>query len=161
MRLWSFHPKYLDRQGLLGLWREALLAQKVLRGLTRGYISHPQVVRFRSTSAPLRHISNYLWVVAREGKERGYNFDVEKIGNPPLIGLPKIVIPEGQLAYEWELLLYKLRKRNPAAHVCNLHVGSPKPHPIMCVVPGEIETWEKVRPEVLRRMKASCSNTHT
>jgi len=31
MRLWTIHPKYLDRQGLLALWREALLAQKVLR----------------------------------------------------------------------------------------------------------------------------------
>jgi hypothetical protein len=30
MRLWSIHPKYLDRQGLLGVWREGLLAQKVL-----------------------------------------------------------------------------------------------------------------------------------
>jgi hypothetical protein len=30
MRLWSLHPKYLDKLGLLGLWREGLLAQKVL-----------------------------------------------------------------------------------------------------------------------------------
>lgn len=30
MRLWSLHPKYLDRQGLLAVWREGLLAQKVL-----------------------------------------------------------------------------------------------------------------------------------
>lgn len=30
MRLWSIHPKYLDRQGLLAVWREGLLAQKVL-----------------------------------------------------------------------------------------------------------------------------------
>jgi len=30
MRLWSIHPKYLDRQGLLAVWRESLLAQSVL-----------------------------------------------------------------------------------------------------------------------------------
>jgi hypothetical protein len=30
MRLWSIHPKYLDRQGLLAVWREGLLAQSVL-----------------------------------------------------------------------------------------------------------------------------------
>jgi len=30
MRLWSIHPHYLDRQGLLAVWREGLLAQKVL-----------------------------------------------------------------------------------------------------------------------------------
>jgi hypothetical protein len=41
MRLWSLHPKYLDPRGLVALWREALLAQKVLQGGTRGYRSHP------------------------------------------------------------------------------------------------------------------------
>ncbi len=30
MRIWSLHPKYLDRQGLLACWRETLLAQKVM-----------------------------------------------------------------------------------------------------------------------------------
>jgi len=37
MRLWSLHPKELDRQGLLAVWREGLLARKVLAGETRGY----------------------------------------------------------------------------------------------------------------------------
>lgn len=37
MRLWTLHPEYLDPQGLLALWREALLARAVLRGETRGY----------------------------------------------------------------------------------------------------------------------------
>ncbi len=48
MRLWSLHPSHLDSRGLVALWREALLAQKVLRGLTRGYKHHPQLARFRS-----------------------------------------------------------------------------------------------------------------
>jgi len=26
MRLWTLHPQYLDAQGLVALWREALLA---------------------------------------------------------------------------------------------------------------------------------------
>ena len=30
MRLWSLHPRHLDRQGLTGCWRETLLAQAVL-----------------------------------------------------------------------------------------------------------------------------------
>jgi hypothetical protein len=38
---------YLDGRGLVALWREALLAQAVLRGRTRGY-RHPQLARFRS-----------------------------------------------------------------------------------------------------------------
>ncbi|HWP85543.1 MAG TPA: pyrimidine dimer DNA glycosylase/endonuclease V, partial [Terriglobia bacterium] len=37
MRLWSLHPSLLDSKGLVALWREALLAQKVLRGETKGY----------------------------------------------------------------------------------------------------------------------------
>lgn len=37
MRLWSIHPKYLDAKGLVALWREALLAQKVLKGETTGW----------------------------------------------------------------------------------------------------------------------------
>ncbi|MFC1763240.1 pyrimidine dimer DNA glycosylase/endonuclease V [Planctomycetota bacterium] len=30
MRLWILHPRYLDRQGLITLWRESLLTQAVL-----------------------------------------------------------------------------------------------------------------------------------
>jgi len=52
MRLWSLHPKYLDRQGLLAVWREGLLARKVLEGKTRGYRNHPQLVRFREQKDP-------------------------------------------------------------------------------------------------------------
>ena len=44
MRLWTLHPKYLDAQGLVALWREALLAKAVLRGETRGYRHHPQLL---------------------------------------------------------------------------------------------------------------------
>jgi len=52
MRLWTLHPKYLDAKGLVALWREALLAQKVLRGKTRGYRHHPQLFRFAKTNNP-------------------------------------------------------------------------------------------------------------
>ena len=34
MRLWSLHPKYLDRQGLLAAWREALLAEPAVKAST-------------------------------------------------------------------------------------------------------------------------------
>jgi Pyrimidine dimer DNA glycosylase len=37
MRLWTVHPRYLDAKGLVAVWREGLLAQKVLLGATRGY----------------------------------------------------------------------------------------------------------------------------
>ena len=43
MRIWSLHPRYLDRQGLTACWREGLLAQAVLAGRTRGYRQHSQL----------------------------------------------------------------------------------------------------------------------
>ena len=60
MRLWSLHPSYLDRRGLVALWREALLAQAVLRGLTRGYTRHPQLDRFRAAPSPVGALAAYL-----------------------------------------------------------------------------------------------------
>jgi len=30
MRLWSIHPQYLDKKGIIALWRETLLAKKAL-----------------------------------------------------------------------------------------------------------------------------------
>ena len=66
MRLWSLHPKYLDPQGLVALWREALLAQAVLRGDTRGYKAHPQLDRFRAQASPEAAIAAYLLAVWEE-----------------------------------------------------------------------------------------------
>lgn len=66
MRLWTLHPKYLDRQGLLALWREGLLAQAVLAGKTKGYRNHPQLIRFKSARDPLAAIGCYLTIVHRE-----------------------------------------------------------------------------------------------
>ncbi len=60
MRLWTLHPRYLDPQGLVALWREALLAQRVLAGSTRGYRNHPQLVRFRQAAEPFGAIASYL-----------------------------------------------------------------------------------------------------
>ena len=79
LRLWSISPSYLDARGLLALWREALLAQKALMGLTRGYTRHPQLERFRRTSDPVLYIGTYLYYVYLEGRRRGYDFNLGKI----------------------------------------------------------------------------------
>jgi hypothetical protein len=111
MRLWSLHPSLLDRAGLVALWREALLAQKVLLGATKGYRHHPQLDRFRACSDPLLAIASYLWSVADEAKERGYKFDTSKIVTRR--GTVKIRVTKGQLAYELAHLKQKLRHRDP------------------------------------------------
>lgn len=82
MRIWSIHPKYLDTKGLLAVWRETLLAQNVIYNKTKGYKNHPQLDRFRLHPNPKSAISYYLLKIHKEAKERGYNFNKEKILNP-------------------------------------------------------------------------------
>ena len=79
MRLWTLHPRYLDAKGLVALWREALLAQKVLQGKTKGYRYHPQLIRFQRHSRPVAVLAMYLTAILKEAKVRGYHFDGRKI----------------------------------------------------------------------------------
>jgi hypothetical protein len=141
MRLWSLHPSYLDRQGLVALWRESLLAQKVLAGGTRGYRHHPQLTRFRAAPDPMRAIGAYLSVVAEEACRRGYSFDASKILEPA--GKASLAVTRGQLRYEAGHLLRKLRRRDPALFRDLEGRRAFRPHPLFRVVPGAIESWEK------------------
>src|SRR4051812_16681587 len=114
MRLWSLHPSFLDQKGLVALWREALLAQKVLRGLTKGYRFHPQLHRFRESKTPVTTISAYLWVVHDEASGRGYSFDSSKIATKRW---PRtLAVTQGQLDFELGHLKRKLRQRDPKRH---------------------------------------------
>src|SRR5664279_1667884 len=110
MRLWSLHSKYLDPQGLVALWREALLAHALLRGETRGYRNHPQLDRFKNHTAPLAAISLYLRAIHAEAEMRGYSFDKGRI--KPTRKAVTLTVTSGQMAYEWTHLLAKLKERN-------------------------------------------------
>jgi Pyrimidine dimer DNA glycosylase len=141
MRLWSLHPSLLDQKGLVALWREALLAQKVLRGLTKGYRSHPQLHRFRQSKMAVTAISAYLWAVHDEACERGYSFDSAKIARKRQ---PKsMTVTQGQLDFELRHLKGKLRLRDPKRYreVCRRREITA--HPLFTVVAGEIEMWER------------------
>lgn len=70
MRLWTIHPKYLDARGLVALWRETLLAQKVLQGDTKGYKNHPQLIRFNEQTDPVAHLATYLRFIHLEAVRR-------------------------------------------------------------------------------------------
>ncbi len=111
MRLWTIAPSYLDTQGLLALWRESLLAQKVLRGKTKGYRHHPQLDRFKAHPAPLRAIATYLENIWKESCRRGYCFDKTKIG-PGRTRL-KIKAAKREIRAEFAWLMTKLKKRAP------------------------------------------------
>lgn len=143
VRLWSLHPGYLDSQGLVALWREALLAQKVLAGKTLGYKNHPQLERFKAHAHPPQAIAAYLFSVLEEACRRGYRFDKTKIGSQRTGR--RIAVPKGQLRYEFKWLCSKLKKRSPQQ--CRKIVSAKKirPHPLFRPVPGPVAAWERVK----------------
>jgi hypothetical protein len=142
MRLWSLHPSLLDHKGLVALWREALLAQKVLQGKTKGYRSHPQLARFRQCTAPLTTISAYLWAVHDEATQRGYSFDSSKIARKRQ---PRtLTVTQGQFDFELGHLKAKLKERDPKRYRELRRLAEITAHPMFTVVAGEIEQWERV-----------------
>jgi len=143
MRLWSLHPRYLDPAGLVALWREALLAQAVLNGRTRGYQHHPQLERFRSAPSPEGSIAEYLRLVHVESVRRGYHFDGTKVG--AVRDRTPLAVTRGQLDHEWRHLLEKLRARSPEAYERLADASDPEAHPLFQVVDGGIASWERQR----------------
>ena len=141
MRLWSLHPRYLDPQVLVALWREALLARAVLRGETKGYRHHPQLDRFSRHETPLSAINVYLAGVYSEAVARGYSFDRSKIRHvETCVQLP---VTDGQISYEWQHLLQKLSRRSPALYENWLSCHELECHPLFVVRQGQIEPWER------------------
>jgi len=153
MRLWSLHPKYLDPQGLVALWREALLARAVLRGATRGYKHHPQLHRFRAHGLPKQAISAYLAAVHAEATQRGYSFDRSKVG--AVRAIKPMTVTRGQLELEWSHLLRKLSLRSPAMFERLRHVKRPACHPLLVRVAGPVADWEKASMPTRRKRVAA------
>lgn len=142
MRLWTLHPRHLDAAGLVALWREALLAQAVLLGRTRGYTRHPQLHRFRKAADPAAFIAAYLRVIAAEATSRGYKFDSARIATAET-AVRSIAETKGQLLYEWEHLGTKLRRRSPAWYRNEVAGVKPTPHPLFRIVAGGVRDWER------------------
>ncbi|WP_313969438.1 pyrimidine dimer DNA glycosylase/endonuclease V [uncultured Rothia sp.] len=170
MRIWSLHPSLLDRRALVACWRETLLAQKVLRGLTRGYTNHPQLIRFRAHPQPLEAVAAYLSGLADEADARGYSFNRALIGSGeestsnnstgengagkaeyPYASVARIPVPLGQLEYELAFLQHKVAGRDPEwEHQLRERLAARGElaacaHPLFEVVPGAIEPWEKTK----------------
>lgn len=143
MRLWTLHPKYLDPPGLVALWREALLARAVLRRETKGYRHHPQITRFQSHATPRTAINTYLAFILLEAKSRGYAFNRSKIG--PVRGQIQIIATTGQLNYEWQHLLRKLKARNTMCYRQWSGITTPEAHPMFTIEVGLIASWERAR----------------
>ena len=142
MRLWSLHPRYLDAKGLVALWREALLAQKVLQGNTKGYRNHPQLIRFRQQPEPQAAVASYLQEVWHEADRRGYHFDAGKIAQHAAV--KAIPVTDGQLAYEFAHLSAKLGVRDAEACARLQREKLLQAHPLFAPIRGEVESWEIV-----------------
>lgn len=141
MRLWSLHPKYLDPQGLVALWRETLLAQAVLRGETRGYRNHPQLDRFKASAAPRAAMTAYLKAIHEEAQSRGYSFDANKIKSARAPAA--LTVTSGQVEYEWAHLMAKLKVRNPALYRQWRKTAALEVHPLFTITAGGVESWER------------------
>jgi hypothetical protein len=142
MRIWSIHPKYLDSKGLVALWRETLLAKKVLEGKTKGYKNHPQLERFKKSKSPVDCINHYLSIIFRESAARGYNFNKDKVDwHFKRITLK---VTTGQINYERTHLLNKLKFRNNIQYRLLVKEKYFQPHPLFKTIEGKIEVWEKI-----------------
>ncbi len=155
MRIWSVHPQYLDAKGLVALWREALLAQAVLSGKTKGYRHHPQLRRFQDQLLPVAAIAQYLRSVHKEATRRGYRFDATKIDGAA--GARRIAVTRGQMQYEFCRLLEKLSVRHPDRYANLAKIANPEPHPLFRVIGGNVEPWEKTDANSVYRAKTGAT----
>ena len=137
MRLWSLHPRSLDKAGLGAVWREGLLARKVLLGETRGYKNHSQLERFKACVDPVVAIDAYLHVVQWEATRRSYHYNVHKLG--PNMDVEPIPLSTGQLAFELEHLRKKVEQRKPEWLPQVVGIA----HPLFTLRKGPIEPWER------------------
>ncbi|HOO72687.1 MAG TPA: pyrimidine dimer DNA glycosylase/endonuclease V [Spirochaetota bacterium] len=151
MRLWSLSPEYLDQKGLVALWRESLLAQKVLEGRTRGYKKHPQLTRFIRTKNPLASIGLYLKEIYNESVKRGYSFNEAKIKTIPA-DINPIPVTAGQINYEMALLKEKLKIRDKKKYAELGAETNPRTNNLFIVVEGGIEEWEKTKSNILKNI---------
>jgi len=74
---------------------------------------------------------------------RGYRFDLSKIKSYD-IGVDKLPITVGQLIYEFNHLLTKLKTRSPDRYKELAGVKQINPHPVFTPIPGNVEEWERV-----------------
>lgn len=140
MRIWSLHPKYLDSKGLVALWREALLAKRVLQGKTVGYKHHPQLNRFKLADNPVACMDQYLSQVYIEATCRGFNFNKDKIDwefKPTVLDVTR-----GQLEYETTHLQKKLLIRDNIRYQQFRNETKMDPHTLFRIVEGGIAPWE-------------------
>ena len=141
MKLWTFHPRYLDTCGLTGLWREAIMAQniliKLLQGKIVGYANHPELNKIRNIGEPIfweGAIKVYLDEIYKESVARKHSFNRRKItaSRGPLLDV-EIWLPEDQLRQEEETIKERLAIRSPGRYKDVKDIRF-EPHPLFILV---------------------------
>jgi len=133
------------------------LAKHVLEGRTKGYRNHPQLDRFKKAKYPLDLINQYLSEVYHEALKRNFNFDMQKIDWT--FRKSKIPLTTGQLKYETEHLLGKLKKRDPNKYETFKPKKKIDAHPVFRIVLGPVEEWEIIERRPLGYGKLIKSGT--
>lgn len=136
MRIWSIHPAHLDTKGLVAVWREGLLALHVLRGQTKGYTRHPQLLRFKNHTSPVQAISAYLHAIVDEAESRNYSFKRDKL--EPLVLVEPLTVTSGQIRYETQHLKEKLKIRDTQKYMKYETVIELTAHPLFKIIPGDV-----------------------
>ena len=110
MRVWTIHPRYLDRKELRLSWSSGLKALKVL--------SQPKIYNrfqsglsvFRTQSEPLFALTSYLLEIAKEGKRRGMDMDVSNLPKLPKDFRLKIPVSVQRVRSDRQLLIKHLAR---------------------------------------------------
>lgn len=149
MRLWSLHPRYLDKVGVVACWSEGLGGLRALQGRQKMHRNHPQLERFKATGVSEYSLYIYLdtlWRVQRSAQLDYSKLDPLVPGYVLLRTLPTLPVTTGQIAYEQWLLYTKLRGRDErAAGRILCPTDEVVLHPMFYSVPGPVEAWERVK----------------
>lgn len=146
MRIWSIHPKYLDRLGLGGAWKEAHQAQAILRrGIIEGqpfekvpYGMHSQLIRFKAQPDPLGALGLAMTLIRDEGLRRGYNYKARILR---VDESARLWVSEAQLAYERLHMVRKLRERDTDRADALPEI--PDVMPMVDFIGGGVASWER------------------
>lgn len=149
MRLYSFHPKYLDNVGLSRQINEGVLGLKALSGQQKMWQNHPQLDRFKKMTGlhPQKTYQLYMLPVIHEWRIRKLAGISVMLPEPkPTPKLMNVTIE--QIKYEWIHYINKLCSQKNR----DLELGKrlnlipvPDPHPLFEIIDGEIEQWEKIK----------------
>lgn len=151
MRLWSFHPQYLDDKTLYTTWRHGMIAVRALTGKTAGYErvykNHRQLERFKSQPDPVQAICDYMHALIDESERRGWSyprfFNRRSLPKPP--NGTTMPVTAGQMEAEiWRYAEILGKRQGMIEHYVRFFgIDCHLPHPIFELVRGPVAEWER------------------